>query len=90
MGGDEFALILVDFDRREATTLLERLLDAARLAGDGLARFGSGISIGAADLVEGETADELVARVDRLLYRAKGGGRDQVAWPDEQPPGAAG
>ena len=37
------------------------------------------VSLGVAEYRPGETSDELFARADEALYRAKDGGRDRVA-----------
>lgn len=80
-GGEEFAAILMGADLATARTIAERIRD----------RFGRTefeprpgktarvtVSIGAARLSHGESAEAFLERADRALYRAKGAGRDRV------------
>jgi diguanylate cyclase (GGDEF)-like protein len=67
-GGEEFVLVLPTCPGHEALALAARLRDAMPLQ--------QSCSAGVAQLREGETAAELVARADRLLYSAKAAGRD--------------
>ena len=69
-GGDEFTLLLPDCDLDRAGTVLERLREATP--------SGRTCSIGVAQWHPREHADELVARADEALYRAKDSGRDRV------------
>ena len=69
-GGDEFTLLLPDCDLDRATTVLERLREATP--------SGRTCSIGVAQWDPAEHGDELVARADDALYRAKDSGRDRV------------
>ena len=69
-GGDEFTLLLPDCDLDRASTVLERLREATP--------GGRTCSIGVAQWEGAEQPDELVARADDALYRAKDGGRDRV------------
>ncbi|MCW3041041.1 MAG: hypothetical protein JWM31_2946, partial [Solirubrobacterales bacterium] len=80
-GGDEFAVILNDAGVDDGRRLAERFLVAVReleLAGPrGVLRLSA--SVGVAEAVPGEPADDWFARADRALYQAKAGGRDRVA-----------
>jgi diguanylate cyclase (GGDEF)-like protein len=69
-GGDEFTLLLPDCDLDRAGTVLERLREATP--------GGRTCSIGVAQWDGDEHGDELVARADEALYRAKDTGRDRV------------
>jgi diguanylate cyclase len=78
-GGEEFAIILRDTALREAAIPAQRLLAAAR--GVTIAREGGwslSVSIGLAQLAEGESTEQWVARADRSLYDAKHQGRNRV------------
>ena len=82
-GGEEFAIVL------PRTGLDGALAAAERVHGELAARslrsldknvdYGSiTVSIGAAQYNTGETADRLIDRADKALYKAKVGGRNQV------------
>jgi len=78
-GGEEFAVILRDTGLREAAIPAQRLLAAAR--GVTIARDGGwsiSVSIGLAQLAEGESTEQWVAKADRALYEAKHQGRNRV------------
>lgn len=84
-GGDEFAAVLHEIDLDDAIHVAERI----RLAVEDLAipahEEGSRItvSIGVAAYLPGEDAAELLRRADAALYRAKEGGRNRVAFDEE-------
>ena len=77
-GGDEFAIILPDTDRDDAWQAAQRIL--AALAEHGYqspdrSPVSVGCSIGvAAYPADGRTAQDLIARADAAMYRAKGSG----------------
>ncbi|GAA2878082.1 hypothetical protein GCM10010443_45870 [Actinoplanes cyaneus] len=79
-GGEEFAIVLPDHDG-EATELAERVRVA--VGGEPIPTQAGPltvtISIGLTRLGEGDTAlDDLLARADHALYRAKEAGRNRV------------
>jgi len=80
-GGDEFVVILPDAGIDDAAQTAERLRVA--VAGAVLVHDGMEISVtataGVADWRPGESALELLARVDRALLAGKGTGKDSVA-----------
>ena len=79
-GGEEFMMVLLDTDEGSAAVVAERLLDAVRaIAFDCDGReFPVTVSIGVAQLVEGDTAESWVDSADQALYKAKQGGKDRV------------
>ena len=82
MGGEEFAVILPDTDLPQAVLTAERLLSAVReanIAIDGGSSVRITASIGVATIGAGDTSlEQLLARSDAALYRAKAAGRDRV------------
>jgi len=77
-GGEEFMILMVDTNLPPAATLAEDLLQQL------LSRTFAGIgrvtaSFGVAASRTGEGVDELLTRVDNLLYQAKRGGRSCLA-----------
>ena len=68
IGGDEFAAVVAVSSREEAMAVAGRMEEAAR-------RVGTPVSIGVA-LDEGGEGDDLYARADAALYRAKHAGRN--------------
>lgn len=71
-GGEEFLLVLAD--AREPRTVLERIRRRVHDTRQPVT-FSAGLTVAR----PGEDPRELVARADRLLYRAKESGRDRVA-----------
>jgi diguanylate cyclase (GGDEF)-like protein len=69
-GGEEFLVVLPDCGPDDATEVLERLRAATPGA--------QTCSVGLAAWRPGESVDELVARADEALYRAKAAGRDRL------------
>lgn len=79
IGGDEFVLVLDNTDLESARVLAERLCNGV----DGLDVWANqssklGISIGLAELQEGETLRQWFERTDDILYNAKAEGRARV------------
>jgi diguanylate cyclase (GGDEF)-like protein/PAS domain S-box-containing protein len=78
-GGDEFLAILRNVNHEILTSLAKRcVLMAARISlptSDGEA-ISLSISLGATLAHQGETAEELIHRADRLMYQSKASGRD--------------
>lgn len=80
LGGDEFVLLLGDVKGPEhAVSVAERVrLAARRRVHLGDRSVLSSMTVGVALSEPGVTGDQLLARADRALYRAKGLGRDRV------------
>ena len=80
-GGEEFLLVLPDTPQDIAVRLLERLRSI--IAGLDWTAFSPGmrvtVSAGVATLKASETADTILARADRALYKAKAQGRNRTA-----------
>ncbi len=83
IGGDEFAIVIAG-DAGAGVRVGERVLRGAGVQRRG--RTLPTLSAGVAGRTVGETKDELVARADSALYRAKDGGRDRVVVADEVAP----
>jgi two-component system cell cycle response regulator len=66
IGGDEFALILVEATDGEARTLIERV-NAAMAAGDPVLHASFGIAV----FDEQGSSDDLLRRADEAMYEAK-------------------
>lgn len=79
IGGDEFLVVMPGVGPLEARTVLERIrrvVGATPFAVQG-AELKVTVSIGGT-VATADTADDLMCRVDRVLYRAKGSGRDRI------------
>jgi diguanylate cyclase (GGDEF)-like protein/PAS domain S-box-containing protein len=89
LGGEEFAVLLVGSGQAEAKVFAERL--RARIAGtpcplDG-AMVGVTVSIGISTLsATDDSPEQVLARADQAMYRAKRQGRNQVE-AESLPPG---
>jgi two-component system cell cycle response regulator len=80
-GGDEFVAILPDTDKAGALRAAERLRAAVAAAPVEAAGTSLPVTISAGWAHwAGDTPDDLLARADRALYKAKDAGRDAV-WP---------
>lgn len=69
-GGDEFALILPQIERKEALGVAERYVEALSKVGYGAARLAASFGI-ASYPEDGYEADELLRKADDLMYRHK-------------------
>jgi diguanylate cyclase (GGDEF)-like protein len=80
VGGEEFAVILVDTDAENATRILNEMREhfMALVFYSGDIEFHSAFSCGVASFADYDTAQELNEAADRALYAAKEGGRNQV------------
>lgn len=79
-GGEEFLIILPNSSLDEAKKFLEQLLQMVRdskyIWED--QRIPVTITIGAAEMIRGETPDETINRADHLLYDGKESGRNRL------------
>ena len=75
-GGEEFVLLLPGADVDGASDVAARLLDAFRDFAWPHRKVT--VSIGVAQAVAGDAAEDLIRRADSALYDAKRGGRDRV------------
>jgi diguanylate cyclase (GGDEF)-like protein len=80
IGGEEFALMLVNTRARDALDVVERIRrDIAAMPVDGAAKIRMTASFGVTGLRPGDTSlAALLSRADRALYRSKLEGRDRV------------
>ena len=81
MGGDEFVLVLEDTNLQRGMILAERLcqaVDDMNIWADDQTKLG--VSVGLAELQEGETLKRWLERTDDVLYNAKREGRSRVAF----------
>jgi diguanylate cyclase (GGDEF)-like protein len=84
-GGEEFVCLLPETALGDGLRLCERLrqmVETIKLQIPGKSEpFGFTISVGVADLQhEGDSLNQLLARADAALYKAKRDGRNQVAY----------
>ena len=80
IGGEEFAILMPETSLPDACRVAERMREAVAsctMAGS-VGLFQITVSIGAAQLLEGEAFNEVMARADHQLYSAKHGGRNRV------------
>jgi two-component system cell cycle response regulator len=81
-GGEEFVVVMPDTSGDMALAVAERLCQ--RIAAEPFAisaepgKRDVTVSIGLTDYVPGDTAEEMLKRADRAMYRAKHGGRNRV------------
>jgi len=78
IGGEEFAVLLPEQSLEQAAETASRVLAMVHnlaLNDPGGHDIGFTVSIGVAEMLPGMTLEQLVSRVDKALYRAKGDGR---------------
>lgn len=90
LGGDEFLIWIGDADQARAETAAQDLIDDGRHTIGHMSASDEkplGMSIGVALHLPGvaETADELVAKADHVMYTAKRSGKNRFATIDQLP-----
>ncbi|MEZ4484111.1 MAG: diguanylate cyclase [Syntrophotaleaceae bacterium] len=87
-GGEEFAIILPGGQNSTAVEIYERInkeLLANRFGADSQKAGRITMSIGVAEHLPGEPAENLVRRADQALYEAKARGRNQIIIASREP-----
>jgi diguanylate cyclase (GGDEF)-like protein len=90
-GGDEFAIVAIDSDEREAAEVASRAIESVTLAVSRLDRpdVSVGATAGVAESRAGEGPTGLIERADRaLLYGKQHGGRGSALRASELPDGS--
>ena len=79
-GGEEFLIVLPDCDLDQAATIAEKIRAAVeyRRVTLGWGSISVTVSLGVAELRNGERRDELISRSDEALYVAKAAGRNRI------------
>jgi len=86
IGGEEFALLLVDCNLPQARLYAERLLNdfkQLKVSNRNREFVGTTISIGATVIRSTDSIESIWQRADNLLYEAKEKNRDQVVIEEE-------
>jgi len=83
-GGEEFAIILPETDIEGAMAVAEQVretVDSKKIVrkSSGESLGGVTLSGGAAQLIDGESLEDLIERADAGLYKAKNDGRNRIA-----------
>ncbi len=78
MGGDEFVILLPETSLQEALYIAHRIKKCVKKIDILSEEENSSISIGAAQLKEGDDIESFLKRVDDALYKAKEKGRNRV------------
>ena len=85
LGGEEFLVVLVKTDQEQGMAMAETLRRAVTsLVFPSASGLKMSASIGVAEFRQGESLDQLLARADAALYRAKHGGRNRVCLAAEE------
>lgn len=71
IGGDEFVILLPAMDSKGAEGVLKRVSCLGSRASEFLECYGAGLSIGIAELIDGETPEVFLQRADRMMYAEK-------------------
>lgn len=75
-GGDEFAVIL-NCDLKASKKILQRIKDSEK-QNEILEKYNICFSIGMSEFKNGDTAESLLIRADKALYKAKANGKNQI------------
>src|SRR5262249_5324763 len=79
IGGDELAVILPEASAEDATRIYQRLQDALAARAGATAAGQLSVSAGVAEATREDEAAAFFQRADEALYRAKAGGKSQIA-----------
>jgi len=84
IGGEEFALLLVNTPAAEAATIAERIREAVSVHDEQSLRPPVTISVGVYTTTSPQSdAETCVVRADQAMYQAKTNGRNQVvSWAE--------
>lgn len=85
-GGEEFLIVMPGSSLDEAKEFLEKLLNTVRnteYVWEGN-KIPVTITIGAAEMINGETPDNTISRADHLLYAGKESGRNRLVTKTEE------
>ena len=85
-GGEEFLIVMPGSDLEKAKEFLENLLKIIRSAEYTWEdkKIPVTMTIGAAEMINGETPDDTINRADHLLYAGKESGRNKLMTKDEE------
>ena len=78
MGGDEFLMVMPDTNMDQAWPVIERIRATVQSELPLVTRDHVSISAGITCWFRGDTPDEALERVDRLLYQAKNQGKNRI------------
>ncbi len=78
IGGDEFLILAEGADQHQAVVMAERLRQDIEARSDELGH-GVTLSLGVAEICQGDSRESWMARADMALYRAKEAGRNRVS-----------
>ncbi|WP_396589270.1 diguanylate cyclase [Bermanella sp. R86510] len=87
IGGEEFMIVLADTQLERAHDVIQRLgLKLQEVRFQEAPELSLTLSAGVTEFSPPETVEELIGRVDKLLYEAKNGGRNciKIDTPDKQ------
>jgi len=77
-GGEEFLIVLPQTDLENAFLLAERIRSSIENTRTGENEVAVSASIGCIELQKGEDYSSAISRADKLLYKAKKGGRNRI------------
>jgi diguanylate cyclase (GGDEF)-like protein len=85
LGGEEFLAVLVKTDLQQGMDIAEKIrMEVTKLKFPSAPELRVSASTGAAKFCLGESVEQLLARADGALYRAKHEGRNRVFLAEEQ------
>jgi diguanylate cyclase (GGDEF)-like protein len=78
MGGDEFLMVMPDTDMEKAWSVMDRIRTTVQTELPIVTQSHISISAGITCWFRGDSPDDALERVDRLLYKAKGQGKNCI------------